>query len=117
MEQFEGRVAVVTGAASGIGRALASHCAAEGMKVVCADVERDAVVELARGLCDGGSEALAVVADVSQADHVNALADRTFDAMREDRFYILPPEGNGFREACNMRLAQIRTASNPGTNL
>ena len=45
------------------------------------------------------------------------LADRTFEAIRAERFYILPPEGNPFREACNARLEQIRTATNPGTNL
>jgi NAD(P)-dependent dehydrogenase (short-subunit alcohol dehydrogenase family) len=39
MEEFKGKVAVITGAASGIGRALADRCAQEGMKVVLADVE------------------------------------------------------------------------------
>jgi NAD(P)-dependent dehydrogenase (short-subunit alcohol dehydrogenase family) len=279
MELFEGRVAVVTGAANGIGRAVAMRCAAEGMKVVCADIERDAAAALVATLEAKGAEALAVTTDVSQADQVNALAERTlerfggvhflmnnagvyagglsweapqsdyewvfsvnvygilhglrafmphlleadegyvvntasmagltatpfnasyymskhaalslsetlylemqarqakvgvsvlcpelidtrigfadrnrpehlkrgeaehaeqtlveqaikdatakglppsamaervFEAMREERFYILPPEGDPFREACNTRLAQIRSATNPGANL
>ena len=59
MQHFEGRVAVVTGAASGIGRALAERCAAEGMRVVLADVETAALEELARELAKQGGEALA----------------------------------------------------------
>ena len=46
-----------------------------------------------------------------------AVAERVFEAVREGRFYILPPEGDPFRDACNTRLAQIRTATNPGANL
>ena len=43
MKEFMGKVAVVTGAASGIGRALAERCAQEGMKVVLADIEEQAL--------------------------------------------------------------------------
>ena len=48
LEDFEGKVAVVTGAASGIGKALATRFVEEGMKVVLADVERDALREVTR---------------------------------------------------------------------
>jgi NAD(P)-dependent dehydrogenase (short-subunit alcohol dehydrogenase family) len=51
MEELSGKVAVVTGAASGIGRALAGRFAREGMSVVLADIERDAL--------DAAAEALA----------------------------------------------------------
>jgi NAD(P)-dependent dehydrogenase (short-subunit alcohol dehydrogenase family) len=43
LQEFEGKVAVVTGAASGMGRAYADRCAAEGMKVVLADIEQEAL--------------------------------------------------------------------------
>ena len=48
MKEFRGRVAVVTGAASGIGRAMAERFAAEGMRVVLADIEQRAPVEAER---------------------------------------------------------------------
>ncbi|MYE46199.1 MAG: SDR family NAD(P)-dependent oxidoreductase [Chloroflexi bacterium] len=81
MQQFEGRVAVVTGGASGIGRALATRFAAEGMNVVLADVERDALEATAAELRDGGAEVLAVETDVSSAESVEALADRAYEAF------------------------------------
>jgi NAD(P)-dependent dehydrogenase (short-subunit alcohol dehydrogenase family) len=74
-------VAVVTGAASGIGRALAARFAAEGMKVVLADVEPGALAAAARELAAGGCETLAVETDVARADQVEALARRTLDAF------------------------------------
>ena len=77
MEQLDGKVAVVTGAASGIGRAMAERFAAEGMKLVLADVEEDALSAAAKELADGGAEVLAVPTDVSQAESVDALAART----------------------------------------
>jgi len=79
--QLAGRTAVVTGAASGIGRALAGRCAAAGMRVVLADVEAAPLDEAARALEKQGAEALAVVTDVSRAEQVEALAARAEEAF------------------------------------
>ncbi|HEY8153858.1 MAG TPA: SDR family NAD(P)-dependent oxidoreductase [Myxococcota bacterium] len=81
VKDFQGRVAVVTGAASGIGRALAARFAAEGMRLVLADVEPGALAAAARELEAGGCEVLAVETDVSRADQVEALARRTLAAF------------------------------------
>lgn len=74
MRDFKGRVAVVTGAASGIGDALARRFAAEGMKVVLADIELGPLERVAAGLRDQGADALAVRTDVADASSVEALA-------------------------------------------
>ena len=81
MQQLRGRVAVVTGAASGIGFGLAERFAAEGMRVVLADVERDALDQAAERLRATGAEVEAVVCDVAQAAAVADLARRTVDAF------------------------------------
>src|SRR4051812_31865632 len=81
MKDFNSKVAVITGAASGIGRALAERCAREGMKVVLADVEPGALAEVEAGLRAGGGTALAVRADVSQAKHVEDLAQKALEAF------------------------------------
>jgi NAD(P)-dependent dehydrogenase (short-subunit alcohol dehydrogenase family) len=72
-------VAVVTGAASGIGRALAACFAGEGMRVVLADVEPDALAAAARELEKTGCEVLAALTDVSRAEQVEALARGALD--------------------------------------
>jgi NAD(P)-dependent dehydrogenase (short-subunit alcohol dehydrogenase family) len=81
MQMFRDRVAVVTGAASGIGRALARRFAAEGMRVVLADVERGALEKAAGELEGEGARVLAVPTDVSKAESVDALARRTLEAF------------------------------------
>lgn len=65
--------AVITGAGSGVGRASARRFAAEGAKVVCADLDVDAAKETVRLVEDAGGTALAVAADVSVEDDVVAM--------------------------------------------
>jgi len=76
MKISRGRVAVVTGGASGIGKALAKAFLGEGMKVVLADVEEAALKATAEEL---GGDVIGVVTDVSDASSVRTLADRVFD--------------------------------------
>lgn len=81
MKDFTGRVAVVTGAASGIGRGMAEAFAAAGMKVVLSDVRADALETTTRALREGGATVEAVVTDVREADQVEALAQRTLEVF------------------------------------
>jgi NAD(P)-dependent dehydrogenase (short-subunit alcohol dehydrogenase family) len=76
MQEFRDRVAVVTGAAGGVGKALAKAFVGEGMKVVLADVEEPALESTTDEL---GSQAMGVVTDVSDASSVQALADRVYE--------------------------------------
>jgi NAD(P)-dependent dehydrogenase (short-subunit alcohol dehydrogenase family) len=76
-----GRVAVVTGAASGIGLGLAGRFAAEGMHVVMADVEEPALAKAAAGLAAAGASVLPVVTDVSDRAAVDALRDAALSAF------------------------------------
>ena len=80
MKEFKDRVAVIAGAASGIGRALADRCAREGMRVVLADIEEPALAQAATEMKEAGADVLAVLTDVSQAGDVEALARKTLDA-------------------------------------
>ncbi|MCH7698719.1 MAG: SDR family NAD(P)-dependent oxidoreductase [Chloroflexi bacterium] len=81
MEEFKDRTAVITGAASGIGYALAERCGAEGMNVVMADVEEAALETAHNKLSDLGVNAIAVKTDVSQAKQLENLTDRAYEAF------------------------------------
>ena len=81
MQDLADRVAVITGAASGIGQGLARRLAREGMKLVLADIEEAALLEVEKELRLGGTPVLAVKTDVSRKESVFALADRAFDAF------------------------------------
>ena len=76
MRQLTGRVAVVTGAASGIGRAMAGRFAAEGMRCVLADIEQEPLDRAVTELRRSGAAAIGVRTDVASAADVQALADR-----------------------------------------
>ena len=78
MDDLRGGVAVVTGAASGLGRAMAERFAAEGMRVVVSDIDRAGLGDVAGTLADAGHEVHAVVADVSDSGAVERLADESF---------------------------------------
>ena len=67
MREFKDKVAVITGAASGIGRAIADRCVQEGMKVVLADVQLEALTKAEASMKASGATVLAVQTDVSQA--------------------------------------------------
>ena len=72
-------VAVITGAASGIGRGLAERFAAEGMAVVLADIEAEPLAKLEADLRDKGTNVLAIQTDVSNANDVENLAGQSYD--------------------------------------
>jgi NAD(P)-dependent dehydrogenase (short-subunit alcohol dehydrogenase family) len=79
VEELEGRVAVVTGGASGIGRAMAQRFAAEGMQLVLADVEEPALAETVAALASDGARVIGVRCDVSVLADVEAVRDRALD--------------------------------------
>jgi NAD(P)-dependent dehydrogenase (short-subunit alcohol dehydrogenase family) len=78
MQDLQGKVAVVTGGAGGIGKALATRFAAEGMRLVIADVEQATLDATVAELRAGDAEAIGVVTDVTQYDRVEALADAAY---------------------------------------
>ncbi len=75
MKNFSGKVAVITGAGSGLGREFADTAASLGMKLVLADIQADALEKATDELLAQGVEVLAMVCDVSKAAHVEELAD------------------------------------------
>ncbi len=81
MKDFKDKVAVVTGSASGIGRAMAEKFAAEGMQIVMADIEPEALTLAAEELKRKGASILAVRTDVTKPDQVEALAEKTVAAF------------------------------------
>jgi NAD(P)-dependent dehydrogenase (short-subunit alcohol dehydrogenase family) len=81
MREFKDKVAVVTGAASGIGFALADRLASVGMRVVLCDVEQAALENAERTLKTKGAPTLLVAADVSKAEDVERLADKAFETF------------------------------------
>ena len=79
MQELAGRVAVITGGAGGVGRALGERVAREGMKVVLADVFADPLDEAVAGIRATGADAIGVATDVSDLASVEHLADVAYD--------------------------------------
>ena len=101
METMAGRVAVVTGAASGIGRALALGFADEGANVVLADVEEEPLAAAADEVSAVGVEALPVRTDVTDAESMEALAAATIERFGTVNMLCNNPHGNAGRQLRN----------------
>ncbi|MBU6487551.1 MAG: SDR family oxidoreductase [Burkholderiales bacterium] len=80
MEDFQNKVAVITGAASGLGRAFAQKGAQLGMKLVLADIDGDAMSDVVESLAATGADVIGLPTDVSDATQVEALARRALEA-------------------------------------
>jgi 3-oxoacyl-[acyl-carrier protein] reductase len=85
-DYFAGKTIVITGAASGIGRATALIFAREGANVVCADIAADGARETAAAVNGKGSQALALTVDVTSRAQVDDMARRALDAFGKVEF-------------------------------
>ncbi len=83
MKDFQGKVAVITGAASGIGYGIAKKCINEGMKVVISDVLEEELKQREQELKNMNGNVLCIVSDVSKASDVERLAQKTYDTYNE----------------------------------
>jgi NAD(P)-dependent dehydrogenase (short-subunit alcohol dehydrogenase family) len=81
MKEFKGKVAVITGAASGIGRGIAERCVKQGMKVVLADIEEANLTKAETELKTLGGTVLSVKTDVSKRSDVELLARQSLDTF------------------------------------
>ena len=81
MKDLNGKVAVITGAGSGFGREFARLGAREGMKLVLADVQREALDAVVAELGGAGAEVIGEIVDVADSGQVAQLADRAFQAF------------------------------------
>ena len=81
MKEFKDKVAVITGAASGIGQGLAERCAQEGMKIVIADINEKGLRRCERKLRRLGAEVLNIPTDVSKASDIERLAQKTIETF------------------------------------
>ena len=79
MKDFQGKVAVITGGASGFGREFANIGARLGMKLVLADVQQDALDKAVAELETQGAQVIAQHCDVRKPEQVQALADATME--------------------------------------
>ncbi len=86
MKDLTGKVAVITGGASGIGLAVAQACADEGMKLVLADISQKDLDVVSAEFQQNGTDVLPVVIDVSKYEQVEALAQKTLDRFGKVHF-------------------------------
>lgn len=79
MDDLQNKVAVITGGASGIGRAMAERFAEEGMRIVLADIEADALAKAETSMRNDGADVMAVQTDVSKESDIEHLAKKVVE--------------------------------------
>ncbi|WP_333638053.1 SDR family NAD(P)-dependent oxidoreductase [Tissierella praeacuta] len=88
MKDFKGKVAVITGAAHGIGHALAKEAAMKGMNLVLADIDYDYLKKVEEEVAEIGAEVLSIKVDVTEFEQVKALGDKTIERFgKVDLFF------------------------------
>ena len=129
MSRYTDKVVLVTGAASGIGKASAERIAGEGGKVVCVDRQAEAVEETAAGIIASGGEAMAFVCDVTDQDSINATVaatiekcgklnalcnvagvlrfDHTLELSREDFYFVMNVNARGAFMMCQAAIPHL----------
>lgn len=83
MKYFKDKVAIITGGANGIGLGIAKRAVKENMKVIIADIDGNALAKAEEELRDLGGKVMSVLTDVSKAENVEALAQKTLNAFGE----------------------------------
>ena len=101
MKNFKDKVAVITGGAGGVGRSIGLALAREGAKIVIADIEADAIEKTVADVKAVGGEVLGVVADVTKADSMRALAQKSIEAYG-DIHLVFANAGIGAGEIGNL---------------
>ena len=81
MKDFNGKVAVITGGASGVGRSLAFALGRRGAKIAVGDVDKTAMAQIEADLASNNIDAIVEHCDVTSTDSLNALADRAMQAL------------------------------------
>jgi NAD(P)-dependent dehydrogenase (short-subunit alcohol dehydrogenase family) len=116
MDLRTGQVAVVTGAASGIGLAMARRFAADGLKVVLADVEEGALEKAAATLREDGAEVHARVVDVSEREQLDALAAETYEKYGAMSCATTRGSAPAPRAACGSTIRTTGSGPSPSTS-
>lgn len=121
--RFEDRVAIITGAAHGIGLAYAKRLAAEGAKVVIADLDKAGADAVVSGLVAGGSEALAVQCDVADEDSLIEMTRLTVESFGKvdilinnaSMFSVVPMSRVGFEDISREEWTKMMDVNVAGT--
>ena len=117
MENFAGRVAVVTGGASGIGQGMCRAFAARGMKVVVSDLNQDTINSTVDELVAAGAQAVGQVCDASSHESVQSLADFAVEQFGGVNVFCANAGGGIPTSARKMKMADWISELYDGTSI